>query len=177
MNGRAIRLVGLLMLADCGRSRPLPSLLLHDGPDALVPGTVWHDIHGEPIEAHGGGILLVGKIFYWYGENHRLGSGNKTGISGYSSTDLFHWTNEGVVLPKDSLPRRFRDAGVAERPKVIYNRRTKQYVMWMHLDANRYADASAGVAVSDAPAGPFRLLRMFRPIYYDYGFGADDARL
>jgi hypothetical protein len=165
------------MLADCGHARPVPSLRLEDGPDVFVPGALWHDTHGDPIEAHGGGILLVGKRFYWYGENHRLGSGNKTGISAYSSADLFHWTNEGVVFPKDSLPQRFRDAGVAERPKVIYNGRTKQYVMWMHLDANRYADASAGVAVSHAPIGPFRLLRVFRPIHYDYGFGADDARL
>jgi hypothetical protein len=172
-----LRGAALFALASCGHSSPSVSPLMQDGPDAFVPGAEWRDASGEPIEAHGGGILAVGKTFYWYGENHRLGSGNKTGISAYSSTDLLHWKNEGVVLPKDSLPERFRDRGVAERPKVIYNRPTKQYVMWMHLDANRYAEASAGVAVSDGPTGPFRLVRIFRPIHYDYGYGADSTQL
>ena len=156
----------------------MPSpLAMRDGPDRFTPGAEWLDTRGARIEAHGGGILVVERKYFWYGEDKRLGGGNKTGISAYSSTDLLHWTNEGVVLPKDSLPLRFRDTGVAERPKVIYNGKTKQYVMWMHLDANRYADASAGVAVSGSPTGPFRLARIFRPIKYDYGYAADEAQL
>jgi hypothetical protein len=150
---------------------------MRDGPDAFEPGMAWLDTKGERIEAHGGGVLAVGTTYYWYGENKHLGGGNKTGISAYSSTDLFHWTNEGVVFPKDSLPPRYRDSGVAERPKVIYNQQTKRYVMWMHLDANRYADASAGVAVSATPTGPFKLVRVFRPIRYDYGYATDEAQL
>jgi hypothetical protein len=115
-------LLGLLGCRTSGRSSPLP-----ENAGAIVSGTEWLDTSGERIEAHGGGMLQVGARYYWYGENHRLGFGNKTGISAYSSADLVHWTNEGVVLPKDSLPPRFRDAGVAERPKVIFNSRTKQY--------------------------------------------------
>jgi hypothetical protein len=148
-----------------------------NAPSDFASGTEWLDTDGARIEAHGGGILTVGKTYYWYGENHRLGSGNKTGISAYASDDLLHWKNVGVVMPKDSLPEQFRDRGVAERPKVIYNARTKQYVMWMHLDANRYADASAGVAVSNSPVGPFRLVRVFRPIKYDYGYATNEPQL
>jgi hypothetical protein len=165
----------LLGLTACHHAAP--STATPNGGDAIVPGVEWRDTDGAPIEAHGGGVLRVGRRYYWYGENHRLGGGNKTGISAYSSTDLLHWKNEGVVLPKDSLPERFRDRGVAERPKVIYDRRAKRYVMWMHLDANRYADASAGVAVSASPNGPFRVVRIFRPIGYDYGYGADSTQL
>ncbi|KAK3284272.1 hypothetical protein CYMTET_8073 [Cymbomonas tetramitiformis] len=35
------------------------------------PGEEWLDTDGEPIQAHGGGILYVPetKTFYWYGEN------------------------------------------------------------------------------------------------------------
>jgi len=120
-------------------------------PDAFVPGAEWRDTNGETIEAHGGGILAVGKRFYWYGENHRLGSGNKTGISAYSSSDLLHWKNEGVVLPKDSLPERFRDRASPSGPRSSTIGAPSNTFMWMHLDANRYADASAGVAVSDVP--------------------------
>ncbi len=148
-------------------------------PPLAAPGpntadTVWRDTDGAPIQAHGGGMLKVGEVWYWYGENHRLGFGNRVGISAYSSRDLSHWKNEGVVLPKDSLPERFRDTGVAERPKVIYNARTHRYVMWMHLDADHYTDASAGVAVSDSPTGPFRVVRIFRPVTYDYGYAPDE---
>jgi len=150
----------------------VPPALAAPGPN--TPGSIWRDTDGAAIQAHGGGMLKVGGVWYWYGENHRLGFGNKVGISAYSSRDLAHWTNEGVVLPKDSLPERFGDRGVAERPKVLYNALTRRYVMWMHLDANRYTDASAGVAVADAPTGPFHVVRIFRPITYDYGYAPDD---
>src|ERR1035438_1063203 len=81
------------------------------------PGEPWSDSQGQPIEAHGGGILLYNGTYFWYGENHSLGSGNKTGISCYSSPDLVHWKNEGIVLPKEELPGDYRDSGVCERPK------------------------------------------------------------
>lgn len=167
----------ILTISACTPAPHSSSDILRESADAFMPGEPWFDSRGERIEAHGGGVLAVGGTYYWYGENKHLGGGNKTGISAYASTDLLHWTSTGIVLPKDSLPVRFRDAGVAERPKVIYNRATNRYVMWIHLDANRYADASAGVAVSASPAGPFRLVRVFRPITYDYGYGADSTQL
>jgi hypothetical protein len=138
--------------------------------NVYTTGAVWKDVEGKPIEAHGGGILQVGNTYYWYGENHSLGVGNKTGISCYSSTDLFNWRNEGVVLPKQVLPEMFRDSGVCERPKVLYNKKTRKYVMWMHLDGRNYTMASAGVAVADKPNGKFKFLGYKRPIQYDYGY-------
>jgi hypothetical protein len=35
--------------------------------------------------------------------------------------------------------------------------------MWMHIDSADYSKASAGVAVSDTPTGPFTYLDSFRP--------------
>jgi beta-xylosidase len=52
---------------------------------------------------------------------------------------------------------------VLERPKVIYNKTTKQFVMWMHIDTADYKMARTGVAVSATPAGPFKYLGSFRP--------------
>jgi len=44
-----------------------------DGNDSMYfyPGREWLDTDGNPIQAHGGGILFVesSKTFYWYGEN------------------------------------------------------------------------------------------------------------
>jgi hypothetical protein len=143
----------------------------------IVSGTPWSDTDGNIIEAHSGGILQVGGNYYWYGENHRLDLGNQIGISCYSSKDLYHWKNEGVVLPKESMPVAYRDSGVVERPKVIYNAKTEKYVMWMHLDAEDYTHAYAGVATADEPSGKFHFLRAFRPIAYDYGERMNDVRV
>lgn len=135
------------------------------------------DINGETINAHGGGILYHKKIYYWYGEikkgetwkvpksnweNYRVNAG---GISCYSSKDLLNWKFENVVLPantKDSL-NDLHTSKVIERPKVIYNPKTKKFVMWMHIDSQDYAYARAGVAVSDSPTGKFTYLNSVRP--------------
>ena len=56
-----------------------------------------------------------------------------------------------------------KDAWI-ERPKMLYNDKTKKYVIWFHADGQtpestggNYAKAKAGVAVSDSPFGPFKL--------------------
>ena len=56
------------------------------------------------------------------------------------------------------------DRCVMERPKVLYNEETGQYVMWWHCDGRTptntadYGKARAGVAVADNPAGPFKFV-------------------
>ncbi len=63
------------------------------------------------------------------------------------------------------------DRCVIERPKVIYNEKTDKYVMWFHADgmmssnrkeSSRYSKARAGVAISDSPEGPFRLIGCYK---------------
>lgn len=58
---------------------------------------------------------------------------------------------------------------ILERPKVIYNKATRQWVMWVHSDGpssptstSTYARAEAGVAVANSPKGPFRWLGSYR---------------
>jgi hypothetical protein len=152
------------------RSLTLIFLALSLSAQSFHPGKVWLDTAGKPIQAHGGGILLYSGVYYWYGEDKTLGNMNKTGISCYSSTDLYTWKHEGVVLPKTTMPEDFRDSGVVERPKVMYNAATRKFVMWMHLDDRLYSVASAGVATADGPVGPFHFLRSFRPIRFDFGY-------
>ncbi|MBI4892911.1 MAG: family 43 glycosylhydrolase [Acidobacteria bacterium] len=136
----------------------------------FAPGEVWPDTEGRPIQAHSAGILKHKGTWYWYGEDKTLGNFNRTGISVYSSKDLYNWKREAVALKKEDVPELFQDKGVCERAKVLYNRRTKKFVMWMHLDARNYAEASAGVAVSDTPTGPFRFVGHRRPVQYDFGY-------
>ena len=140
--------------------------------ERFVPGEVWLDTGGKPIQAHGGGILVRGNTYYWYGEDRT--PGKKTGVSCYSSTDLYNWKHEGVVLSNGALPSQIRNISFIERPKVIFNPRTGKYVMWMHLEQRGYHYARAGIAISDRPTGPFVFLAQMRPIKYDFGYKDGD---
>jgi hypothetical protein len=57
---------------------------------------------------------------------------------------------------------------VLERPKVMYNESTGRWILWVHTDGPsatsnaQYAKATAGVAVSDSPFGPFRYVDSYR---------------
>jgi hypothetical protein len=162
------------MLRRLAQVAAVSAVLSAAGKLAFRPGEVWLDTDGRPIQAHSAGILKSGDKWYWYGEDKTLGNFNRTGVSAYSSPDLYKWKREGVALPKNALPAEFRDEGICERAKVVYNRSTGKYVMWMHLDDKNYLTSSAGVALSDSPTGPFRFIRSFRPIRFDTDYGAGD---
>ena len=131
------------------------------------PAKEWPDTEGKHINAHGGGILKKGKVYYWYGENRPDAGGSmNTGISVYTSRDLMNWENRGIALSVSSDTLSPIQAGcIMERPKVVYNRKTGKYVMLFHLElkGQGYAAAQVGFAVADQPEGPFRFLRGLRP--------------
>ncbi len=137
-----------------------------NGGEVFVPGAVWKDSGGEVINAHGGGILFYAGTYYWFGE-HRPSSGFTTevGVTCYSSKDLHHWTYESVALAVSNKSGSDIEKGcIIERPKVIYNTRTKKFIMWFHLElkGKGYEAARAAVAVSDTPAGPYHFIRSGR---------------
>lgn len=134
---------------------------------AITPGKVWSDDQGEHINAHGGNIIFHEGTYYWYGENRPArGFTTEVGISVYSSLDLTNWKNEGVALAVSEHPGDDIERGcIMERPKVVYNATTKQFVMLFHLElkGRGYEAARVGFAVSDSPTGPFTFIRSLRP--------------
>lgn len=136
------------------------------------PGQPWADDAGQPIQAHSAGILARGPIYYWYGEDRT--PGGRGGVSCYSSTNLYDWHREGLVLSRSDLRAAGFTNQFVERPKVIYNAKTEQYVMWMHLEGPGYHFARAGIATSRAATGPFTFHKAIRPITNDFGFKSDD---
>ena len=138
----------------------------------IQPGEVWLDTNDKPIQAHGGGILVENKKYYWYGEDRIVG--NQSGVCCYSSTDLYNWKCEGVVFDVNAFPQELRGKTFIERPKVIFNNRSGKYVLWMHLEQKGYHYSRAGIAVSDRATGPFVFLKAIRPIKYDFGYKEDD---
>lgn len=188
-------------------------------------GDMQFDMNGNRIQAHGGQVQKLtvdGETkYYWYGEDRSRGFRPVTGVHLYTSTDLYNWTDEGVVFrsipvsaeeygqgqtnlavfeedeyfkalygdyanhPSDTpdlyeskLEETYwnlaEDRCLMERPKVIYNEATDKYVLWFHSDGHtpestsNYGKAQAGVAISDTPYGPFKLLGT-----YDMYYGAN----
>ena len=119
----------------------------------IVSGTTWNDNNGNPVNAHGGGMIKVGGTYYWIGEYKDAG-GLFLATSCYSSTDLQHWTFVNKTLVKqasgDLGPNR-----VVERPKILYDGATKQYIETMHVDNSTYKDEGIGVATSSTVCGNY----------------------
>jgi hypothetical protein len=136
------------------------------------PGQVWLDTAGNPIQAHGGGILAVSNRYFWYGEDRTFAG--RGAVSCYSSTNLYDWKSEGFALRREALPQAEGGRTFVERPKVLFNQRTGKYVMWMHVEQRGYHFARAGIALADRPTGPFSFLKAIRPITAKFGFSEAD---
>ncbi len=150
----------------------------HTNENRIIPGSVWIDSDGNPINAHGAGVLFHEGKYYLFGEYkkgrtwrvenittwecYRCDAG---GVSCYSSDNLTDWKFEAIALSPDTsdYASDLHFSKVIERPKVIYNEMTKKFVMWLHIDSEDYSYARAGVAISDKPEGPYTYLGSMRP--------------
>ncbi|GAB6013329.1 family 43 glycosylhydrolase [Viscerimonas tarda] len=134
--------------------------------NSIRPGAVLPDDRGIHVNAHGGGILFHEGKYYWYGEHKgEKSSAAFVGVTCYSSDNLYDWKYEGVALPVSNDKKSPIVRGcIIERPKVIYNAKTKKFVMYFHLElkGKGYAAANVGVAVADSPTGTFKLLKNSR---------------
>lgn len=137
---------------------------------SIRPGAQWLDTAGTPIDAHGAGLMLDtdGRI-WWYGSQRqghpcKLWNCRDGGINAYSSSDLYAWRFEGLVVPafNDTNPRYTRNGLLLERPKVVRCTARRDYVMWVRGTAPRNEPQALAVLRADAPAGPWRLVRHFR---------------
>ncbi|MFD1829549.1 RICIN domain-containing protein [Streptomyces desertarenae] len=147
-----LALAGPLAAAGTGQAAPVP----------VANGLPFTDTSGAPLHAHGGGVLKVGSYYYWFGE-HRNADNTFRAVSAYRSADLRDWEFRRHVLTRDSAP----ELAVAniERPKVVYNRRTGRFVMWMHKENGRdYGEARAAVATSPTVDGDYAWHGSFRPL-------------
>ena len=147
--------------------------------DCFTPGEIWPDDKGVHINAHGGGVLFHEGRYYWFGEHKISGRGGNSaqvGVSCYSSQDLYNWKNEGIALAvEDSARSEIRKGCIIERPKVVYNAKTKRFVMWFHLEhyGKGYGTARAAVAVAEKVTGPYRFYQSHRPNKGEWPIGYD----
>ncbi|GHT03548.1 hypothetical protein FACS189440_12640 [Bacteroidia bacterium] len=135
--------------------------------NAIYPGAILPDDTGIHVNAHGGGILYHDGKYYLFGEHKgEKSSAAFVGVTCYSSEDFYNWINEGVALSVSDDPKSDIVSGsVIERPKVIYNEKTKKFVMYFHLELkdHGYEAARVAIAVSDNITGPYKYLKSYRP--------------
>ena len=140
-----------------------------DNNEGFKPGLLWPDNEGIHINAHGGGVIFFADHYYWFGEHKRPGRSESQmaggGVHCYSSTNLYSWKDEGLVLAVDEkYPQSDITAGcILERPKVIYNEATKTFVMFFksYPKGKGYEFGYVGVATAPRPNGPFTYRHRF----------------
>ena len=135
-------------------------------PETIRPGEIWPDDRGKHIQAHGGGIIRLGDVWYWFGEDRAPHDHTRRFVSCYASNDLSHWTFRNQVI-KQSDPENLGRGWVLERPKVFFNPKTKKFVMYMHLDDHSYRLARVAVAICDTVDGDYTYLKSFRPLDHE----------
>ncbi|MEU0068372.1 RICIN domain-containing protein [Streptomyces sp. NPDC006332] len=131
-------------------------------PQTVTNGTQFKDTSGNPVHAHGGGVIKVGTYYYWFGENRNADNTFRY-VDAYRSTDLKNWEFRNHVLTQSSSSE-LASANI-ERPKVMYNASTGKFVMWMHKEnGTDYSEARAAVAVSSTVDGTYTWQGSFRPL-------------
>jgi hypothetical protein len=110
------------------------------------------DVEGNIVDAHDGKVIQFGDTYYWYGTAYAKTTGfvRSNYYQVYSSKNLMQWKKEGALLKE-------QPSGVYYRPNVIYNKKTKKYVLWYNWYPTLWV-GKFGVAVSDKPTGPFTIV-------------------
>ena len=141
-------------------------------------GTDWLDTEGRKISAHEGELVRFNDYFYWYGSSYKNNPQGKfrmtagpvwNGVQVYRSKDLKKWEYQGVCLPRPE--KGFGKLGSTGRSHVLYNQKTKKYVMWYRWFVAMPASFLM-VATADHPEGPFTPLGP-REVGTSTGFGSD----
>ena len=125
-------------------------------------GEMWHDNDGYNVQAHGAGFLKVGDLWYMIGED-RSESWNPD-VNMYSSPDLVHWTFVSKIIENGVTHPELGKSRFIERPKLLYCKKTGQYVVWCHWEGRNYGASEAAVFYSDSIAGPYKFHWGGRPL-------------
>ena len=134
--------------------------------DCITPGKPWLDTSGKLIQAHGGSIITIGDKYYWYGENkEKTLPGSKVwhwGVKLYSSDDLYNWKDEGIILsPSDDINSPLHPTQCMDRPHILYNERTKKFVMWVKImNRDNLYDNFMVISTADKITDEFKIVNV-----------------
>lgn len=87
----------LLFIVVCLGLLPMPIQAQKNA--AFIPGEVWKDTDGNPINAHGGGLLYHNGTYYWYGEYKK----GKTILPDWATWECYRTDVTGVGCYSSNL--------------------------------------------------------------------------
>ncbi len=150
--------------------------------DAIYPGQPWLDTNGRRIQAHGGAVIHVDGVYYWYGENKEYTDGKNGvwtwGIRAYSSRDLCNWEDRGLIIPPDieNPNSPLFPAKRVDRPHILKCPKTGKFVCWIKLSG---PEAAFTVWQAEDLLGPYEMVEaLCNPGGYkvgDFDLVADEA--
>ena len=132
--------------------------------DSFRPGQVWLDTEGKRIQAHGGSVMYIDGIYYWYGENKEKTDGENGiwhwGVRCYASRDLYNWEDKGIIIPPepDNPESSLHPSACMDRPHIIYNKKTGKYVCWLKI-MKKNQEQTETVLTADHILGPYTKVR------------------
>lgn len=123
---------------------------------------LWSGVQDGPLGAGDGRQ-------FWYTEHNFVSDMSPSlngGVAACSSQDLNSWRFEGIVFHYTNLSDLVFGAQgpfYVERPKVLFNQPTGQYVMWAVMDNSARRLGLSAIATSPYEDGPFLFRRSFYP--------------
>ena len=132
--------------------------------DSFRPGQIWLDTEGKRIQAHGGSVMYIDGIYYWYGENKEKTDGKNGiwhwGVRCYASRDLYNWEDKGIIIPPepDNPESSLHPSACMDRPHIIYNKKTGKYVCWLKI-MKKNQEQTETVLTADHILGPYTKVR------------------
>lgn len=140
---------------------------IHAQSELIIPGGDWRDTNGKLIAATEGGIIKVDDLYYLWGMDRSANNYAFVGVNMYSSPDLKSWTFVNQILKRTSHVDLDNDA-VVERAKILHNKKTGQFIMWMHYEGhNAYSVAEVAYATCNTVSGNYTFKSHFRPLDID----------
>lgn len=128
----------------------------------ITNGNLWYDTDGKVVQAHGAGFLQVGDTWYMIGEDRS--KPRNPDVNMYSSKDLQNWKFEAKIIENGITHPDLGNGRFIERPKLLYNKKTRRFVVWCHWEGKNYAASEAGVFYADKITGPYRFHSGERPL-------------
>ncbi len=131
---------------------------------SIRPGKPWLDTDGKRIQAHGGSVIQIDGIYYFYGENKEKTDGKNGiwtyGVRAYASRDLYNWEDKGLIIPPnlDDESSSLHPTAQMDRPHIIYNNTTRQYVCWMKI-MHKDGTQTETIMTANDFLGPYTLVR------------------
>lgn len=147
--------------------------------ESICPGQTWLDTEGKRIHAHGGSLMFLDGIYYWYGENKEFTTGEKDiwhwGVRCYASKDLYNWEDKGLIIPpnENDPDSSIHPSSCMDRPHILFNQRTKKFVCWLKIMQKDFTQTET-ILTADSLLGPYTIVREnLRPL----GMSAGDFDL